>query len=68
MSDFNMDQLIDLAMFYGIKVIMALAIYIIGKWIVGLIANAMTAAMNKRDIDSTVAKFVGSIVYYLMFF
>jgi small conductance mechanosensitive channel len=67
MSDFNMDQLIDLAMFYGIKVIMALAIYIIGKWIVGLIANAMTAAMNKRDIDSTVAKFVGSIVYYLMF-
>ena len=67
MSDFNMDQLVDLVMFYGIKILMALAIYIIGKWIVGLIAKAMTSAMNKRDIDSTVAKFVGSIVYYIMF-
>jgi len=31
MSDFNMDQLVDLVMFYGIKILMALAIYIIGK-------------------------------------
>ena len=67
MSDFNMDQLLELVMFYGIKIIMALAIYIIGKWIVGLVAKAMTSAMSKRNIDSTVAKFVGSIVYYIMF-
>jgi small conductance mechanosensitive channel len=67
MSDFNMDQLLELVMFYGIKILMALAIYIIGKWIVGLVAKAMTSAMSKRNIDSTVAKFVGSIVYYIMF-
>ncbi|MFB1002250.1 MAG: mechanosensitive ion channel, partial [Pseudomonadales bacterium] len=67
MSDFNMDQLLELVMFYGIKILMALAIYIIGKWIVGLVAKAMTLAMNKRNIDSTVAKFVGSIIYYIMF-
>ena len=67
MSDFNMEQLLDLAVVYGIKILIALAIYIVGKWIVGLISKIMTSAMSARDIDSTVAKFVGSIVYYLLF-
>lgn len=67
MSEFNMDQLLDLAVIYGVKILMALAIYVVGKWIVGLISNAMTSAMSARDIDSTVARFVGSIIYYLMF-
>ena len=49
MSEFNIDQLLDLAVVYGIKIIMALAIYIIGKWIIGLISKAMTSAMSARN-------------------
>lgn len=67
MPEFDPAQIIDLAIVYGIKIALALAIYIVGKWIVGLISTAMQKAMDARDVDPTISKFVGSIAYYLMF-
>lgn len=67
MPEFNAEQIIDLAVVYGIKIALALAIYIVGKWLVGVISNAMQKAMTARNVDPTIGKFVGSIAYYLMF-
>ena len=67
MPEFDIQQVIDLAVVYGIKIALALAIYIVGKWLVGVVSNAMQKAMSARDVDPTIAKFVGSIAYYLMF-
>lgn len=67
MPEFDVAQIIDLVIVYGIKIALALVIYIVGKWIVGAISNAMQKAMDARDVDPTISKFVGSIAYYLMF-
>jgi len=67
MPEFDIQQVIDLAVVYGIKIALALAIYIVGKWLVGVVSNAMQKAMSARDVDPTIAKFGGSIAYYLMF-
>lgn len=67
MPEFDTQQVIDLLVVYGIKIALALAIYIVGKWLVGVISNAMQKAMSARDVDPTIGKFVGSIAYYLMF-
>lgn len=67
MPEFDIQQVIDLAVVYGIKIALALAIYIVGKWLVGVVSSAMQKAMSARDVDPTIAKFVGSIAYYLMF-
>ena len=69
MNDLNIDmeKWTELVMVYGVKLLLALAIYIIGKWIVGLISNALQRSMDARNVDPTISKFVGSIAYYLMF-
>ncbi len=63
----DVEKLIDLGMVYGIKIAMALAIFIIGKWIVARVSNTIKNSMDARNIDPTVGKFVGSIIYYVMF-
>lgn len=66
-EDFDIQAFIELAIPYGIKIVLALVIYIVGKWIVGMISNVLEKSMNARNVDPTIAKFVGSIVYYMMF-
>lgn len=67
MQDINIEQVIELAIQYGIKLAFALAIYIVGKWLVGVISRTLQKSMDARNVDPTITKFVGSIAYYLMF-
>ena len=57
------DQAPELIVNYGTQIFMALVIFIIGKWIVRLVANGLRKAMDKKEVDPTISKFVGSIVY-----
>ncbi len=52
---------------WGLKVIAALAIFIIGKWLAGVLANMLRGVMVRAKQDETLVKFVGSIAYYAMF-
>ena len=65
--DFDIEKILELVIPYGIKIAMAIAIYIVGKWLVGVISNALKKGMDSKDVDPTITKFVGSISYYLMF-
>ena len=67
MQDVDINQYTDVIIAYGIKIALALAIYIVGKWVVGVIRNALQKSMNARNIDPTISSFVCSIAYYLMF-
>lgn len=49
--------------FYGLKVIAALAIFIVGRWIAQAIQALTTRVMTKRKVDPTVVSFVGHLVY-----
>ena len=51
---------------YGLKVLLALAIFIIGKWIAGALRNRIRSAMQKRDVDPALVSFGTSIIYYVL--
>ena len=46
----------------AIKVLAAVAFWIIGRWLIGKVVSLMQAAMNRNDIDPTLTKYLGSIV------
>lgn len=52
---------------YSIKIVAAILIFIIGKWLCRKITNLLTKIMEKNNIDVTLVKFLGSIVYYTLF-
>ncbi|CZF78798.1 small-conductance mechanosensitive channel MscS [Grimontia marina] len=65
MSWFNGNQ--DLLLQYGVNIISALLILIIGNWVVKAIANGVAKVMRKKELDDTVVGFVHTFVRYLLF-
>ena len=51
---------------YAIKIIIAIAIIIIGKFFARVISNTLEKVLVKRGVDTTVVSFVASIVYGLL--
>jgi len=52
---------------YGIKFFLAIAIYIIGKWIAAAISSLLEKGLNVRKVDPTIAKFTKNITFYVLF-
>ena len=46
----------------GIKILAAVAFWIVGRWLIGKVVGLMQAGMNRNDVDPTLTKFLGSIV------
>ena len=55
-------SLLDQAMNFGLKVLAALAIYIIGGWIIRRIKKILRRGFEHRDTDKTIATFTLSVV------
>jgi len=51
---------------YGLKIVYALAILIIGRWIAMAIRSLIHKLMANRKVDGTVVSFVASITYYAL--
>lgn len=51
---------------YGIKFIIAIAIFVIGKWLVGVATNFLAGTLEKKGVDITLSTFVKNIVYYIL--
>ena len=48
---------------FGVKILAALAIFIIGRWVVRYLRNLTSRVMEKRDVDPTLVKFVANMAY-----
>ena len=59
-------QLKEFAAIYGIKVIAAIAILIIGLWASKILKELISKVLAKREIDSTIVSFSTNIVYTLL--
>jgi small conductance mechanosensitive channel len=46
----------------AIKIVAAIAFWIIGRWLIGQVIGVIQAAMNRNNIDPTLTKYLGSIV------
>lgn len=58
-----LDIVQSLATVYGIKVIAAIAIFIIGKWLSGMLSRAVGNAMRRAKTDEMLVKFVVNLAY-----
>lgn len=52
-----------LVMLYGIKVIAAVAIFIIGRWVAKGFRSLTQKLMDKKNVDPTITGFVGNLTY-----
>lgn len=57
-----LQNLLQSAIDFGLKVLAALAIYIIGAWIIKKIKAALTKLFEKRQTEGTLATFITSLV------
>jgi len=53
----------ELLTVYGLKVIAAIAVLIIGRWIAKVLANFTKKVMNKKEVDTTITSFVVNMTY-----
>lgn len=53
----------DLLVAYGVDIVAAIVIFIIGKWLSGLLSRAVGKAMTRAQTDEILVKFVRNIVY-----
>ncbi len=51
---------------WGIKIALALVIWVIGKWIAGKVTNVLKNVMTKGNLDEMLVQFLGNIVYTVL--
>jgi len=51
---------------YGVKLVIALAIFIVGKWVVQKIVTMLASTLNKKGVDPTLSQFVKNMLYYIL--
>lgn len=60
------EKVLPLLKLWGLKLLVAIIIYIVGKWIAGLIKNVIKKRMLKSGKDATLANFLSSIIFFLV--
>ncbi len=56
----------NLTMVYGVKFILAIAIFFVGKWAAKLASNLLVRMMEKGKVDQTLISFTKNVTYALM--
>ena len=51
---------------HGLKVLAAIAIFIVGRWVAKLVVNIIARGMEKAKVDKTLVKFSKSLCYMLL--
>jgi len=51
---------------FGVKLITALVILIIGRWVVGIVSGSIRRLMTKREADPALISFLGSLVRIML--
>ncbi len=65
-AEFLINKLTELTILYSPKLIAALAVYVVGSWVVKGIALAVKHAIDKRDIDPSLQPFLVGLVNMLL--
>jgi small conductance mechanosensitive channel len=50
----------------GVKVLAAIAFWVIGRWLIGKVVDIMQLAMGRNDVDPTLTKYLGSIIAVML--
>ncbi len=64
--EFDLQAIQALVISYGIKIITAILVFVVGKWIAKKITKILAKVLEAQDVDITLVKFLNNIVYYLL--
>jgi small conductance mechanosensitive channel len=56
-------KIYELVTVFGVKILAAVAVFIIGRWIAKLMRRIVKKVMEKRSVDPTIGKFVANLTY-----
>ncbi len=62
-----LERVPELVVEYGLQLLAAIAIFIIGKWVAKILKGFFVKSLNKAKVDATVANFAGNLVYGALF-
>lgn len=63
---FSSEELVPMLLDWAMKIILALAIYVVGKWVTQRVTGLVTKLMQSRDVDPTLVNFLANIVYAVL--
>lgn len=58
-----MNKISEYVALYGLNLLSALVIFIVGKWLAGVLTNSLEKLMAKRSVDPTLSSFIKSLSY-----
>lgn len=64
--DLRLQTVVDFAAFYGLKIVIALLIFLIGIKVAKWLANLINKALSKSSMDVTLIKFIKEIIYFIL--
>lgn len=66
----EMDKIIETITYfftnYSLKIVGAILVFIIGKWLARYISKLLGKIMRKNQVDETLTRFLGNIAYYAL--
>ena len=66
-SSYIPDNIVEILGGYAMSFLMALLVFLIGKWVVRRITNLLVSVLRKvNGMDETLVKFLENIVYYIL--
>ena len=65
--EFDVQAITAAAIPVAIQIVIALAIFIIGKWIARAISNLVAKVMTKQSMDEALIGFISSLIYWALF-
>ena len=46
----------------GLKILAAIAFWVIGRWLIGIVLNMVRASLERQKVDPTVLRYLGSVI------
>jgi small conductance mechanosensitive channel len=70
MTNIDIDKIIETITYwattYSVKLIGAIVLFIIGKWLAGKISRLITKLLERNKVDTTLVNFLEGIIYYTL--
>ena len=60
-------QVPEIVATYGVKILLAIAVFVIGKWLAGIVSRMIARTMTSRGVDGMISSFTKNIVFYALF-
>ncbi len=60
------DRAVELTSLYGLKIVAAIVVFIIGRWVAKAIRSGIKKALIKKNVDPTIISFSVSLIYIML--